>query len=100
MRDLSSKMHAAPLVMFRNLHGSCTEEQLSDFLWKQVGVNIPPENISVKQHSAGRASAIVCFDRESIADFFGRALENLSLDGRRLYCLPPVPTMRKMERKP
>jgi hypothetical protein len=98
MRDLRSKMTAAPVVMFRNLHGACTEEQLSDFLWRQVGVNVPPENISVKQHDKDRASAIVVFDRECLADFFGRALENLSLDGRRLYCLPPVPTVRKMEK--
>jgi hypothetical protein len=97
MRDLSQKMSSAPLTLFRNLPGQITEEQLADYLRCRVGINIPVENISVRQSEHGdRASAIVVFDRESIADFFNRALQDMPLDGRRVYCAPPQPIMRKI----
>jgi hypothetical protein len=86
MRDLSKKMSSAPLTLFRNLPGQITEEQLADFLWEKIGISIPVENISVRQHehTKQRSSAIVVFDRESIADFFNRILENIRFDGHRV----------------
>lgn len=99
MRDITSKMKTAPIVLFRNLPGTITEAQLSDYLSKECGLCVNEDCISVRQSDHNvHAAAIVCFSRECIADFLNRALANIPLDGHRVYCAPPKPRMRKLER--
>lgn len=62
-----------------------TEEALSEYFWSKIGINIPPEHISVTPHpNADRATVVLT--REVLADWLSRAVADQLLDS----CQPQI----------
>lgn len=79
------KKHAA-VILLRNLPKAATEEHLSDWFWAKLGINIPPECMSIKplEPPFDSANCLAVITRAALADFLSRALEGVAFDGRML----------------
>jgi len=77
MNDITSFKYGNSIVTLKNLPSDVTEEQIAEYLWHSIGLNVPPECISVASHT--RPWATVVLSRESCADFLTRALANTPL---------------------
>lgn len=84
--------HSA-ILLLRNLPKDATEEHLSDFLWARLGLNIPPDYLSVKplEPPFDSANCLAVVTRETLADFLSRALEGVAFAGRQIEVHQPKP---------
>jgi hypothetical protein len=67
------------IVTFKNLPADITEEQIADYLWANIGLNIPPECISCSPHT--NIWATIVLTREACADFLNRVLQGHTIQG-------------------
>ncbi len=83
-------------IYFRDLPPTCTEERLSELL-VNLGLNIPPENISVKQiriRGGVVGSAIVCITKECLIDTLNWILNSSTMDGQAVTAMLPQNKLR------
>jgi hypothetical protein len=72
VNDITAFKYGNSIITLKNLPSDVSEEAVADYLWRSIGLNVPPECISVAAHSAPWATVIL--SRESCADFLNRAL--------------------------
>jgi|ERR1700730_3519781 len=86
MNDLSAVKKHSIIILLRNLPKDATEQHLADWFWSRLGLNVAPEQLSIKplEPPFDSANALVVISRASLADFFSRALEGIAFDGRQL----------------
>jgi hypothetical protein len=84
------RKHAA-IIILRNLPRDTSEENLSSFLWEQLGWNVAPEQLSVKnlEPPADSANCMCIITRATLCDFLGRALEGITFNDRALHVHQP-----------
>ncbi len=75
------------IVQLRNCPGGITAEQVADFLWSNVGINVPPEAISIAPHDSN-PYVTVAIPRREMADWLNRALQGRSLGAGQVQVLP------------
>ena len=77
MNDLSAVKKHATILLLRNLPKDATEEHLADFFWQRLGINIPPECMSIKKLEPpfDSANCLCVITRAALTDFLSRALE-------------------------
>ena len=81
------KKHAI-ILLLRSLPKSVSENQLADFFWQRLGINIPSENLSIRP-LADSANCLCIISRASLSDFFARALEHETIDGQKIQVAQP-----------
>jgi len=86
----ASELPRGTWMYVRNLPVDCTDERLSE-LFVSLGVNIPPENVSIKQNHKTGATAIVCITRDILADTLNWILSQSSMNGRPVVVEPVLP---------
>ena len=93
MNDLKDLKKHAVVLLLRNLPKSATEVHLSDWLWARLGINVAPEQLSVKvlEPPFDSANALAVITHASLADFFARALDGIAFDGRQIQVHKPIP---------
>lgn len=67
-----SSRHAS-VVKLKGFEGGTLPEDVADFLWEAIGINVDPKHISVAPHDTSPFVTVIV-DRETLADFLGRAL--------------------------
>ena len=87
-------VHAArrnSTITLKGLPAGITEEQVADYLWQKIGINVLPEHISLAPHDTPWSTVI--FTRETLADWLTRAFALCEpLDGCRPRAFPsPFP---------
>lgn len=82
----------APRIVIKGLPERCTETELSEHLWRTIGLDVPPTDISVGETNR---MAIVGFSRDALAAFIGRYLEGSLMSGNALV----VEAMRPRRKK-
>jgi hypothetical protein len=80
--DITSIKYGNSIVTLKNLPSDTTEEQVADYLWSSIGLNVPPECISLSQHPVTPWATVV-LTRESCADFLNRVLQGATLGAYR-----------------
>jgi hypothetical protein len=67
-------------VVIKNFPTGTTADQLSDFLWEKLGLEVKPEEeINILNHTA-----FIRFRSKTLAAFFTRYLEGVPMGGREL----------------
>jgi len=74
------------ILLLRNLPKDATEEHLSAFLWQRLGINVAPDQLSVKnlEPPFDSANCLCVITRAPLSDFISRALEGIAFDGRQI----------------
>jgi hypothetical protein len=71
-------------LVIKNLTLDVTPETLSDYLWLTLGLNCPPEFITLGQPGCLSGMAFVHLSRECLAEFLRRYLEGQQFNGNTL----------------
>jgi hypothetical protein len=79
-------------IFIKGLSEGCTEEELSEHLWKTIGLDIPATDISIGETNR---MALVAFSRETLAAFIGRYLEGSLMSGNALTIEAMTPRRKK-----
>lgn len=93
MNDLTAVKKHATILLLRNLPKDATEAHLSDWLWARLGINIPPECLSIKKLEPpfDSANCLCVVTRAALTDFLSRALDGIAFDGRQIQVHQPKP---------
>ncbi len=60
------------VITLKNIRPGTIPEDIADFLWKELGLNVSPENISQSDHSLDPWATVV-LTRECLADWLNKA---------------------------
>jgi hypothetical protein len=88
-------LDAATRIVIKGLPELCTESELSEHLWKTIGLDIPATDMSIGETNR---MAIVGFSRDALAAFIGRYLEGSLMSGNALTIEAMTPRRKKTER--
>ena len=78
---------SSSILQLRNLACGTIEADISDALWSQIGINVPPEHISLAPHKTPFATMIL--SRPVLADYLNRLfLEGVKINGQTPQVFP------------
>jgi len=86
MSEIPSWRYSA-ILLLRGLPSDTTPQEICDWFWQQVGLNVAPEDLELRTEN-GRLQALLKVQRKSLADFLDRAVGALDFQGRKL-CVRP-----------
>src|SRR5689334_17129264 len=75
-------------LVAKNLERGTTSQELADFLFTTIGLDVPVNEISCRDVAPSFANAFVCIDTNVLCDFINRYLEGQHICGRLIEMEP------------